>query len=360
MARRTARRTLIWHIGLPLAPRSVIPANLLVHGDALGAHDVLVAASPEEGRLATHELLRTHRDAGLARAEVEGTWARICDRVWDHRGVSVLSTPDLGAADKDQVRLALDPLRGVEVHLVVTLDSFSQQLYGAWLAELRSGRATSWDTYAGRILDAEQEGATRHRQAEEFWAGHDLDALLTRWGWTLHDDRVHVVADTDVTRHWQVYADLAGVDADLLPAVLPAYADPAGVAVLRKVNRQVESPLGRGSSDLLTVAERAQQERAAMPVAPTEVLEPMVERWSRTLAASAYDVHGDLAALLDRGPRTSLPGPRDQLGAAVDALAEALGENTRLSARVQDLESDRARLDRKRRKLKRRLKALSE
>ena len=360
MARRTARRTLIWHVGLPLAPRPVIPANLRAHGDALGARDVLVAASPEEVRLATHELLRTHRDADLARAEVEGTWARICDRVWEHRGVSLLSTPDLGAADKDQVRLALDPLRGVEVHLVVTLDSFSQQLYGAWLAELRSGRTTSWDTYARRVLDAEGADLTgRHRQAEEFWAGHDLDALLARWGWTLHDDRVHVVADTDVTRHWQVYADLAGVDADLLPAVLPAYADPAGVAVLRKVNRQAESPLGLGATDLLTVAERAQQERAAMPVAPTEVLEPLVERWSRALAASAYDVHGDLGALLDRGPTTSLPGPRDQLGAAVDALAEALGENTRLSARVQDLESDRARLDRKRRKLKRRLKALS-
>ena len=155
MARRTARRTLIWHVGLPRAPRPVVPANLLGHRDALAAHDVPVAATADESALATHELLRTHRDAGLARAEVEGTWARICDRVWEHRGVSVLSTPDLGAADKDQVRLALDPLRGVEVHLVVTLDSFSQQLYGAWLAELRSGRTTSWDTYARRVLDAE-------------------------------------------------------------------------------------------------------------------------------------------------------------------------------------------------------------
>ena len=56
-----------------------------------------------------------------------------------------------------------------------------------------------------------------------------------------------------------------------------------------------------------------------------------------------------------RGAR--LPGPRDQLGVAVDALADALAENSRLQARVAELESERDRLDRKRRKWKRRAKA---
>src|SRR5205814_3819889 len=53
----------------------------------------------------------------LFRSEVEGCWARITDRVWEHKGVSLLSTPDLCAADKDQLLLALDPLIGIEVHL---------------------------------------------------------------------------------------------------------------------------------------------------------------------------------------------------------------------------------------------------
>ena len=46
----------------------------------------------------------------------------------------------------------------------------------------------------------------------------------------------------------------------------------------------------------------------------------------------------------------------DQLGAAVDALADSLAENSRLSTLVASLERDRDRLDRKRRKWKRRLK----
>ncbi len=67
-------------------------------------------------------------------------------------------------------------------------------------------------------------------------------------------------------------------------------------------------------------------------------------------------MRGDLAMLVDDVPERALPGHRDQLGVAVDALAEALAENTRLQARVTDLEHERDKLDRKRRKWKERAK----
>ncbi len=193
------RRRLIWHLGVAQAPRPLITTNLAAHAESLAAAGVSVPGSDEQSRLATHELLRTHKQAGLSRGDVEGRWAGICDQVWQHKGVSMLSTPDLCAADKDQLNLALDPLRGIEVHLVVTLDSFSQQIYGGWLAELRSGRGTSWEKYAARVLAPTPE----HRQADRFWAGHDLPAILTRWGWTFHPDRLHVVASADARDHWR-------------------------------------------------------------------------------------------------------------------------------------------------------------
>jgi hypothetical protein len=327
----------------------VIPASLHAHADSLRAEGAQVVASPDEARAATHELLRTHHQAGLSRAEVEGRWTRITDRVWQHKGVSVVSTPDLCVADKDELRLALDPLIGVEVHLVLTLESFSQQLYGGWLSELRSGRTTGWEKYAARVLDADPE----HRQAERFWAGHNLPALLGRWGWTYHADRLHVVAARDLRQHWFEVLDLVGLSSFSLPAVVPAYADPAGVAVLRRVNRQLEHPLGRGAMDLLT---RSDTESRAMPLAPTTSLAPLVERWAEELARSGHDVRGDLAALVDTGEARALPGRGDQVAVAVDALAEALAENSRLASLVTSLEAERARLDRKRRRLKRRLR----
>jgi len=344
-----SRRKLIWHLGLADSPRPLIAANLQAHGESLEAVGIRVVASAEETRLATHELLRTHQDAGLARRDVEGRWARICDRVWAHKGVSVLSTPDLCVADKDQIRLALDPLIGLEVHIVVTLDSFSQQLYGGWLAELRSGRSTAWEKYVSRVLAPTRE----HRQAERFWVGHDLPALLSRWGWTFHADRLHVVAERDPARHWLQLLAVAGVPEGGLSPVVPPYADPAGVAVLRKVNRQLEDPMLRGSVDLLIAPD---QEGSAMPVAATPSLVAVAEEWTAALASAGHDLRGDLAGLVEHGEGSSLPGPRDQLGVAVDALAEALVENSRLRTVVHDLESDRDRLDRKRRKLKRKLK----
>ncbi len=260
--------------------------------------------------------------------------------------------PTSALADKDQIRLALDPLIGVEVHLVVTLDSFSQQLYGGWLAELRAGRTTGWDKYVGRVLDHATEGVREHRQGEEFWAGHELASILARWGWTFHADRLHVVADPEVTGHWREFADLAGVSSDDLPCVVPPYADPAGVAVLRKVNRQLEEPIaafvGRPA------ARPGPRPRARCRSPRPSALQPLVERWSVTLAHAGYDVRGDLGMLVSEGPERSLPGPRDQLGVAVDALADALAENTRLQALVSRLETERDRLDRKRRKWKHR------
>src|SRR6478735_3490449 len=349
-----ARRKLIWHIGLAQAPRAVLEANLAEHGEAIDEAGVRVVATADEARLATHEILRTHREAGLSRHDVEGRWARICDRVWEHKGTSVLSTPDLCAADKDQIRFALDPLIGIEVHLVVTLDSFSQQLYGGWLADLRAGGSTGWDKYVGRVLEHAVDGTREHAQAEHFWAGHELVSILARWGWTFHADRLHVVAQQDVTGHWREFAGLAGLSSDELPAVVPPYADPAGVAVLRKVNRQLEEPIGSASVDLLV---RSDPERSALPVAPTSSLLPLVERWQATLAHGGYDVRGDLGMLTEETAEQTLPGPRDQLGVAVDALADALAANAGLRTRVAQLEDEREKLDRKRRKWKHRAQA---
>ena len=338
------KRQLIWHLGVAQAPRPVIPANLETHRESLEADGVQVAATAEDARLATHELLRTHKAAGLSRRQVDGCWARICQRVWQHKGPSLLATPDLCAADKDEIRLALDALIGVEVHLVVTVDSFSQQLYGGWLAELRAGRATGWDKYVARVLSP----TPNHQQAQRFWAGHDLDDMLSRWGWTFRAERLHVVASRDVGEHWRQFLDIAGLPADDKQAVLPPYADPAGVAVLRRVNRQLEEPLAPGSVDLLTSVDHA---ASAMPAVPTQTLRPLVERWSDTLAGR--DLRGELATLIDVGEPQPLPDTKDQLGAAVDALADALAQNSRLSTLVTTLESERDRLERKRRKWKR-------
>ena len=366
-----ARRTLIWHLGLAQSSRPVVGTSLAAHREALEAGGLRLVASETEARLATYEILRTHRDAALSRADVEGQWARICDRVWAHKGVSVLSTPDLCVADKVQLRLALDPLIGVEVHLVVTAEPLGAQLYGAWLAELRAGRSTGWEKYAARVLDHLDGVAEQHPQGERFRAGHDLPAVLARWGWTVRADRVHVVVAADPVAQWAGFLDVLslGVVSDEvqglpdLPALVPAYADPAGVAVLRRVNRQVDAEVAPESRGLLlgshSPADDETDDARGMPAVDTLPLRPLLEKWAVDLAATGIDVRGDLPALASGPVGAGLPGRGDQLAVAVDALGDALGENTRLRAEVASLRADNERLDRKRRKLKRRMSSLS-
>ncbi len=105
-----------------------------------------------------------------------------------------------------------------------------------------------------------------------------------------------MVASPDVREHWRQFLDVAGLPSGGHPPVVPAYADPAGVAVLRRVNRQLEEPLVPGSVELLTGIDR---EESAMPVVPTATLRPLVERWADTLAA--HDLRGDLATAHRRG-----------------------------------------------------------
>jgi hypothetical protein len=319
-----ARRRLIWHLGLAHPLHDAVGAGLEEHAGTLAEAGFEVIATPGEARLATHELLRTHRAAGLAREEVEGRWARITDRVWEHKGVSLLSTPDLCAADKDQLLLALDPLIGVEVHLVLTVGPWSEQLYGEWLAELASGQETDqravqptdWDTYVRRV--SETAGQDKgHRQAEEFWAGHDVASVLARWGWTFHADRLHVVVAADPAAQWTALLDLAGVPgAEDLQAVVPV--------------------------------------SVAVPHVDPSPLQPLLERWSESLPAAGHDVRGDLRDLGVQEPGVLAPGPDP----AVASLAAVLAENLRLRALVARLGIENERLDRKRRKHKRRLRQL--
>lgn len=352
-----ARRTLIWHLGLADAARAVVPAGLQHHTEALHDLGAVVVADRREAELATHDLLRSHDDVGLRRRDVEGRWARLADRVWAHKGVSLLSTPGLGAADKEQLRLALDPLIGVEVHLVLTVDHLADQLYGAWVAELLRGSRSGARKHARRVELPLLEPGAGTTASTRFWAGHELGSLLARWGWTMHADRLHVVPG-DAQAQWSGLLEVAGLDGGALPPVLPAYVDPASAALLREVNRRVDAPLPYAARAAL-LEEWAPDHPDATPATPHQVrgYAALLDHWAVTAAKAGHDVRGDLRQVLERpGPAVPAPGPRVRWEVAAQALADALGEQAELRERADRLEREVEALDRKRRTWKRRAK----
>lgn len=285
-----ARRKLIWHVG-PVDPGTRFLADAL--DDArddlaeLGVQVVDPAAS---------------------------TWPAIEQQVWAHKGVSVLSTPGIARATREQAELRLTGFRDVELHLVLLVRDLPTQVYAGWQAGIQQGSTTGLDTYAERVLDPARE----HWQAEEFWTGRDLTALLDRWARACVPDRVHVVGGSEEGALRRAFLDIAGLPD--LPGATERIAPPF-LAALDK---------GR--------------------------LADITDAWTKVVADRGFDLRGTLTEV----PATGVvPSRGQQFDAVVELLAEATAEATGLRREVAELRRTNAKLDRKRRKHKRRARELA-
>jgi hypothetical protein len=287
-----ARRTVFWHIGPDDPGTEFLAYALAQRREELAALGVSV---PDAGP-------RT-------------PWHEVEAQLWEHKGLSLLSTPGVARVDEAAVELRLAGLRDLELHLVLLVRDLPTQVHAAWQAGLQRGSTTPLATYAARALDAERS----HWQAEDFWAGRDLGTLLPRWTRAIHPYRVHVVAAaSDPDSLWQAFLRQAGIG---------------------DLNR----PDG-----LVPPALRAELD--------TERALNLTTRWAKLVADRGFDLEGSLIA-----PSVA-PGAfasrEDQFEAVVDLLTATTGEVARLGAEVTRLRQENARLDRKRRQHKRRLREL--
>jgi hypothetical protein len=288
-----ARRQVIWHIG----------------PDDPGATFLADALEQQREELAALGVAVPH---GLSGAP----WHEIEDQVWRHKGMTLLSTPDLARADREAIGLRLSGLRDIELHLVVLVRDLPTQVYAGWQAGLQHGSTTSLEKYAARVLDAERS----HWQAEEFWAGRDLTTVLPRWTRAIHADRVHVVAaPADPDGLWQALLRQAGIGDLPRPGVL--------------VPPTLTAELDHGSVLDITTG------------------------WAKLVADRGFDLQGSLiAASLGRAPGA---GREDSFEAIGELLTATTAELERLSVEVARLRRENAALDRKRRKHKRRAAELA-
>ncbi|RNL77730.1 cell division protein ZapB [Nocardioides marmorisolisilvae] len=285
-----ARRKVIWHIG-PADPGTSFLAEAL---DA-----------------------RASELASLGIAVPTGAWHEVEDKIWRHKGVSILSTPDIARADADKIALRLVGLRDLEVHLVLLARDLPTQVYAAWQDALQHGSSTPLKKYVTRVLDPARD----HWQAEDFWAGHDLATILPAFTRAFHADRVHVIAtDADADGVWNAFLDVAGITDIERPEV---YTPPALKAELD----------------------------------PERVLD-ITTAWAKLIADRGFDLRGSLISASTTAAAAESAGKKEQLEALAEVLTEATAEIERLRAEVEELRAENERLDSKRLKHKRRVERL--
>jgi hypothetical protein len=128
-----AKRLLLLHIG----PE---PVDVSAMTDALTLGRISVPDAPAEAfTFAGIEILRTHKQHGLKRKQVEGSWATVCRRAWKAKADCFVSVPAFFDADPEQAALALDGLADFKVVLVVT-SGFDVDPPRAWLQLVKDGR----------------------------------------------------------------------------------------------------------------------------------------------------------------------------------------------------------------------------
>ncbi len=365
------RRKVFLHIGLPGTGAGFVEQALLSHSSALADAGIDVAgASTEEMLRVAIEIRRDHKDWGYQRSEVEGTWADVCRRIHRRKGNVVLSQELLAGASRDQVDLFLDGLAGREVHVVVTVRDPGTQVAAGWQESVKSGDSVTFGRFHERVMDPDRS----HVQAREFWNSQDLVEVLGRWS-GVKAERVHLIAVPQVTDPraaiWAALGRIVGFDAGrFTPDVARASQPILGTteaAVLRGVNEAID---GRIDGQLRrTVVKRYFADRilgdTTTPPAttPPELYDELLARaeaWQKFVANAGYDVTGQLDDLLPRLPVKAAVSPDDvpakeRLRTTTNALANVLVEVARLREHNEQLEIRNTKLEKKRKKLKRRL-----
>ena len=230
-----AKRKAYLHIGLGDGTGNFIDTALRHHEFALAELGVRQPArTQDESFRAAIEILRTHKQWGFKRKEVEGAWSTICRRARKGKDTIVISVPLLAGASPAQIELLFDGLTGFERHVIIT-----------------AAAPDAW-TLAG---DADR----------------DLGTVLQRWAASARKpERVHVIVDSPGRDHRSVWTEFGRV---------------VGFGTSSLSVADINDPAGTPSA-------------RPIPEARLALLQTLSRSWVEQLEESEYQVLGDLDDLI--------------------------------------------------------------
>jgi hypothetical protein len=333
-----AERRVYLHIGAPKTGTTYLQAVCARNRDALRSAGVLY---PDAFGDAHHKAvwdLRETPDQREGTKGIDGSWERIVDAVNAAESTVLLSSEHFVFALRRQVERALSSF-DAEVHVVYTARDLVRQVPAVWQERVKNQKTVTYREFVRSVMDGSGPGA------KSFWGAQDATRALERWSQGLDARRIHVVTAPPPGGSqgllWDRFARvlrLAGSDFD---------ASAAGAAneslsmlqteLLRRYNERhaegVPWPqyrrIMRRQLDVLTAIDDGRRivltpdEHAFFSARAREICD--------ALAASGYDVVGDLADLIP-GPQAPTTGPEDPtelsdaelLAASLDVVHQAL------------------------------------
>lgn len=312
-----SEQRVVLHVGLPKSGTTYLQGLLASSRDRLRAAGILYPfLRPGAMFHGAVEVRGSHDKFGLSAADVAGTWEALCERARQHGGTTIISHEVLAGANPEQVRTALAPLAGMDVHVVVTARDLGRQAVAHWQEEVKLGATYSFADFERTQLRADtgpgagpDDGGTR----PHFWYAQDFADCLHRWGTGLaRQGHAHLVPlprpGADPAELWNRFAAAAGIDPGVLDPTDQAPANPslgvAEIALLRAVNAGLAGRLERG--EYLRLVKRGYAEgelarrpgpRARAPYDLGTVFETATATWLEQARRGGVVVHGDPADL---------------------------------------------------------------
>ena len=369
---------MVLHVGLPKSGTTFLQHSLAANSEALGDRGVLYPQTEDDVMFrAALDVRGNHKAWGRRRREVEGAWDALSLRARRHVGTTVVSSELLAAASRQQVDAATSMLKGLEVHVVVTVRDLARQLVAEWQEGVKHGRRLTFAEFHARVGAGDtvrDDGLAKH-----FFAAQDLPEVLARWGRWLPAGNVHVIVGAPEGAEpgllWSRFADVVGFDPAGFPHVSARHANPSlgvdEVDLLRRVNLALDGRLRQPAYGALAKQRLAHEllagrgsARPALPAAMHAAVNDVAERWAKEVRAAGYSVHGDLADLMPATPHGSGAAHPDEVSApaqrevAAAVIAELLLDLERVQATAAHQEEKRRSWKKQAKKLKVRLAEL--
>ena len=340
------------HVGLPKSGTTYLQRALWQQRDVLAQNGVFLPGDKAQDMFhAAIEVRESHAFWGRDPAEIDGTWARMCQAAREADGVTILSHELLSAAKPRQIERAMRQLDGVDIHLVVTARDLGRQLLSSWQEKVKNGSTQSFRDFQDGVVARLRQ----HDFTGSFWQFQDLEGILDRWSSVSHvgPDKVHVVvappAGSPPEVLWSRFAEAAGFDAAEVETPDPGRRrnETLGmeqVAVLRRLNHALDGRIRHPQYARLVKARLAQGllagSEGTRPMCPPDLVAEfnvLAQRCNRTIRDRGYRVHGDLDELLTPDSPADAPHP-DEVSADRECallstvLAELLVDDARPTA----------------------------
>jgi hypothetical protein len=334
-----SQRAVYVHIGPAKTGTTYLQDVLWRNRDRLAGQGLLFPGAGPVAHFHAALDLRAIKFGGHDDPAVAGAWDRLVGEVRAAPSAAVITHEILAGSDDVQIARVGRDLADREIHVVYGARDLARQLPAVWQESLKNRRSRRFDTFLAKVL---RPGAEVNPSPRGFWRAQDIVATLGRWSAIAH--RVHVVtlpqsgAAPDTL--WRRFATALGLDSDgfdLDVARSNASLSARDAELLRRLNRALPHDLEWPQYDRLVKRRfnRAANlgsagRRIRVPAALADEVRARAEATRSALAASGYDIVGDLDDLIpastsfDDGPGHRVRVPDDEVASlAAEVVADA-------------------------------------